>query len=47
MHTLHIIHSRHGIIKHYLVALDLKSRKITVNGKKYFNNIPTMVEVGV
>ena len=30
---------------HYLVAIDLKNRKLTFNGKIYFDDLPSLVKV--
>ena len=30
---------------HYLVAMNFKDRKLTVNGEMFFDNLPGLVEV--
>ena len=32
-------------IRHYLVAMDFTAKKLTINGEKYYNNLPELVKV--
>ena len=44
-HTFILAHSYDGKVKHYLIAMDFKNRKMTINGQRYFSNLPALVEV--
>ena len=32
-------------MSHYLVAMDFRTRKLTINGEKFFETLPVLVEV--
>ncbi len=36
-----------GKINHYLVAMDFTSKKLTINGEEYFDNLLELVQVSV
>ena len=37
--------SYEGKVNHYLVAMDFSTKKLTINGEKYFNHLPELVQV--
>lgn len=34
-----------GKINHYLVAMDFTTKKLTINGERYFDSLPELVQV--
>ena len=34
-----------GVVKHYLVAMNFKKRRMTIDGKDYLDNLYELVEV--
>ena len=53
-HTLDVNHchvtlsySCKGKVNHYLVATDFRTRKLTIDGKIYCQNLPSLVEVKI
>ena len=39
------LYSYGGLVKHYLVAMNFKKRRLTIDGKDYLDNLYELVEV--
>lgn len=41
------LYSCGGVVKHYLVAMNFKKRRMTIDGKVFLDNLYDLVEVSI